>query len=742
MTVLGKYVVLFSLLASGLSAWFYYRAAVGKGSLKIARRLMTAMIAGILLASLLLLVLIVSHDFTNGYVYSYSSRDLPGHFLVSSFYAGQEGSFLFWILCAALIAVPLQVRTKSLRTEPWVMSAYLAVQTFLLVLLVAKSPFRFVWEMIPGATEGTVPADGRGLNPLLQNFWMVAHPPVLFLGFAALAVPFAYAVAALWQKKFSLLPDQGTAWVVFGALVLGIGIMLGAYWAYGVLGWGGYWGWDPVENSSLVPWITSMALLHTLLAQKRTGRYVRTNMILAVASYLLVVYSTFLTRSGILGDSSVHSFVDPGTIVYGLLLAFLLGVGLLGGVLIASRWSLMARQSTGAPLLSRESALGAGALALLISAAIILFGTSLPILGKSTVEPAFYDRTTMPLAILMSVLIAFSLFTQWNAQDGRATLQRSIRSLVLALGAALVLIPFGVHDPGVLVFLFAAFFALFSNVQFAWTVGRVDPRQLGGKLGHIGLALMFVGIIVTGRFSSTENVILPLGAPTAALGHTMTYTGYRPLPDGKFAFDVKVERDGGAFQLAPVMFEAGEQGIMRNPDMASFLARDFYLSPVSLQQPEHNHAHETYTIPKGGTVEIGPVKARFVRFDMGQHGGDAMTQGGGMTVGSVLELTRGTETETVMPTAVYGGDGEPRYAPIASRLVDAEIQLVAMNVGMGGSHSEVTLQVNRPGEKHEEGPESLVVEASVKPFIGVLWAGTVVMFLGFFIALFKRSKEV
>ena len=742
MTVLGKFTVIFTLLASGLSAWYYYRAAAGKGSLKPARMWMVAMVAGVLLASLLLFTLLLSHDFSNGYVFSYSSRDLPGHFLVSTFWAGQEGSFLFWILCAALIALPLQRITKARKTEPWVMAAYLIVQSFLLVLLVAKSPFRPVWDMIPGMAEGTVPPDGRGLNPLLQNFWMVAHPPVLFLGFAALAVPFAYTVAALWQKKLELLADQGMPWVLFGTLVLGIGIMLGAYWAYGVLGWGGYWGWDPVENSSLVPWITSVALLHTLLVQKRTQRYVRTNFILAVVSYLLVVYSTFLTRSGILGDSSVHSFVDPGTIVYALLLAFLGVVGLLGGALIVSRWSLMAKQSSPAPLLSRESALGTGALVLLISSAIILFGTSLPIFGKSTVEPAFYDRTNLPLAILMSVLIGFSLYTQWNTQDGRTTFRRSLRALGGAALLTVVLAAFGVADPLVLLFLLGAGFALLSNIEFAWSIGRVDPRQLGGKLAHIGLALMFVGIIATGKFSSTASVSLPLNTPTEVLGRSLTYTGYRPLPDGKFAFDVDIREEGRVFRLSPVMFETGEQGVMRNPDMASFLARDFYLSPVSLQEPEHNHAHETYTIPKGGQVEIGGVKARFVRFDMGQHGADAMAQGGGMTVGSVLELSDGKAVETVTPLAVYAGDGAPEYRPAASKLINADIQLVAMNVGMGGSHSEVTVQVNRPGEKHEEGAEALVVEASVKPFIGVLWAGTAVMFIGFVIALFKRSKEV
>jgi cytochrome c-type biogenesis protein CcmF len=188
----------------------------------------------------------------------------------------------------------------------------------------------------------TVPPDGRGLNPLLQNFWMVIHPPVLFIGFASMAAPFSLAIAGLWKKDFAILSRQGFPWVLVATSVLGLGIMLGAYWAYGVLGWGGYWGWDPVENSSLVPWLTGIALLHTMLAQLRTGKYARTNIALAIVSFILVIYSTFLTRSGILGDASVHAFTDPGAVVYWLLLSILVLLTVGGGALMVQRWTAKA----------------------------------------------------------------------------------------------------------------------------------------------------------------------------------------------------------------------------------------------------------------------------------------------------------------------------------------------------------------------------------------------------------------
>ncbi|MBM2845134.1 MAG: Cytochrome c-type biosis protein [Bacteroidetes bacterium] len=320
MTVLGNLVVLLALIGSVLGTVQYYRAVSSASVLSSARLWVKLSGAAVIFASLMLLILLLRNDFTNGYVYSYSSRSLPLHFLISSFYAGQEGSFLFWALCAALISFVLMWSTRLHKNEAPVMAVYMGVQSFLLMLLFVKTPFISVWDKIAQIPAGQVPADGSGLNPLLQNFWMVIHPPVLFIGFAAMAVPFSFAVAGLWKKNYTLIATQGFVWVLGGVLVLGLGIMLGAYWAYGVLGWGGYWGWDPVENSSLVPWITGVALIHTILVQRRSQKFIRTSHFLALVSFILVVYSTFLTRSGVLGDSSVHSFTDPGATAYWLLM--------------------------------------------------------------------------------------------------------------------------------------------------------------------------------------------------------------------------------------------------------------------------------------------------------------------------------------------------------------------------------------------------------------------------------------
>jgi cytochrome c-type biogenesis protein CcmF len=744
MTVLGNMVLVAALLAAAGSAFFYFRAALGPAlPLNTARTLVRSSATLIVFASLLLLTLLLRHDFSNGYVYSYSDRALPLHFLIAAFYAGQEGSFLFWSLCAALLALVLQHTSRRNGNERWVMAAYMTVQTGLLLLLATKSPFRTIWEMIPGVPPNQVPVDGRGLNPLLQNFWMVIHPPVLFVGFAAMAAPFSLAVAGLWKRDYAILPSQGFPWVLFASSVLGLGIMLGGYWAYGVLGWGGYWAWDPVENSSLVPWLTAMGLLHTMLAQLRTQKYVRTNFFLALLSFFLVVYSTFLTRSGILGDASVHSFSDPGAAVYWLLLTYLVLILAAGIVLMVRRAADMKPAPGDTSILTRETALGLGTIVILLSATVVLFGTSLPIFSAIRVEPSFYDTTNLPIAIVMVLLIGYSLYMQWEMQDGIATLRRSATTLGLTVIGGGALWFAGVRDAGMLLFACSALFAFLVNLEVGYKVAKGDPRFLGGKIAHIGLALFFLGVISTGKYSTTQHAELPIGEARVVVGRTMTYVGQRQLTDGKTAFDVEVREGESSYRLSPVMFSAGEQGVMRNPDIASFLLRDIYISPLSLEQPGQTALQEDgrYTIGKGQSTEVGGVRATFVRFNMGEHNEDAMVGGGGMAVGSVVELKRGAETETVTPVAVYRQGAPPQFHSVASKLLGATIQLVGLNVGMGGERSTVTFAVLRTGDRPAGPREVLVVDASVKPFINLLWGGTVVMMVGFALAIAKRAKE-
>ncbi len=353
----GTLIVWIACAAATLSAYAYYRSiTASKRFLALARNSYGVMAVGVLAASIALMFYILRHQFEYAYVFGYSSRALPLHLLITTFWAGQEGSFLFWALCGSIIGIILMAYTHRKGIEAETMTIYAIVQAFLLLLLIAKSPFQYLWDAHPGEVAvGTIPADGRGLNPLLQNVWMIAHPPILFAGFASMAVPFVFAMAALWRRTYVDWIQNALPWVIFGTIALGTGIMLGGYWAYGVLGWGGWWGWDPVENSSLIPWMIGIILVHTMLVQRRTGGLAKTNFFLGIATYVLVVYSTFLTRSGILGSSSVHSFVDPGAIAYALLVVWIAASLLVGFGMLTRRWQDLKALPSHSPLFTRES---------------------------------------------------------------------------------------------------------------------------------------------------------------------------------------------------------------------------------------------------------------------------------------------------------------------------------------------------------------------------------------------------
>ncbi len=314
--LLGRVLTIVGFAASVVSIFAYFRSVHDDSYTGMARTAFHVTVTTVILASAALLILILKHQFQFHYVWAYSSRSLPFGFLASTFYAGQEGSFLLWTLMLAVIGIILMAYAQRKGDEPEVMAVYGTILSFMVLLVVMKNPFAHI-------DADTIPADGKGLNPLLQNFWMQIHPPILFLGFAAMAPPFALAIAALIRREYQRWVVSALPWLVAGAGVLGLGIALGGFWAYETLGWGGWWGWDPVENSSLIPWVVGVAAVHTLLTQRKTQGLIVTNFVLVILGFVLVIYSTFLTRSGVLGDASVHAFADPGRFVFTLLVLFM-----------------------------------------------------------------------------------------------------------------------------------------------------------------------------------------------------------------------------------------------------------------------------------------------------------------------------------------------------------------------------------------------------------------------------------
>lgn len=738
----GKILIYIAFASAVLSMGLFFFTHLGKLQYQKAARLLFHVSAiSIIALSAFMLYLILTHQFQYAYVWEYSNRDLPLSLLISTFYAGQEGSFMLWTLFTAVIGIfLLNYVSKGQRMEPQVMTIYTLVLGFLGLILVLKTPFTYIWEMFPGeAKVGFMPEDGRGLNPLLQNFWMAIHPPILFIGFASLAVPFSFAVAALIKNKYQQWISIAAPWLLFSSGILGLGIMMGGYWAYGILGWGGYWGWDPVENSSLVPWIISVAAVHTMIAQRKTGGYIKTNIILSILAFLLVLYSTFLTRSGILGDASVHSFSEPGAEVYWALIIFVgsfLLIAVAAILLRIKELSALKRHST--QFLTRETALFIGAMLLCVSALIIFIGTSTPIISKNTVAVDFYNQWNLPIAILISFLTGFSIFLQWKTTPMNVFLKKLSIHLIITHIGVLVLFFMGVRDFMILLLGFSSLLTVSVNVQILIKIILQGNLKFGAALGHIGIALLFLGVIGSSKYSEEENIEMPVGVPKTAFGYTLTFLGPERFEDKNNKADskymnVRVEKDNKEVILKPVQYmNTIGNGYSMEPDIANFATKDLYLSPKNYSQGEF--VHKLIDMKKGDKAEFGGVEFQFI--DFSNKG--ANMKGGNAPVGAILKVTDGKNVDTIIPT-VQMGQGNPKYTPgqINSK-PNYFFYLEKMN--LSGENPTASIYVEDSSLKASE--EKLVLSVSIKPFINVLWAGTVILVLGFFFAVYKRIRDV
>jgi cytochrome c-type biogenesis protein CcmF len=737
-----------------LIAYFFSFRTRNEKFLTYARLGYHTSVVGLMIASAILMYLILTHQFQYTYVWSYSSMALPTGLLAASFWAGQEGSFLLWALLAGLVGVFLMSYSTNKGYEGQLMFVYSMIVGVLLLMLIVKNPFLRVWESFPGQVDaGFVPADGRGLNPLLQNYWMVIHPPILFIGFAAMGVTYAFAVAALLKKDYTHWVRPATPWFAFGVLSLGTGIMLGGYWAYETLGWGGYWAWDPVENSSLVPWLIGLAALHTMLAQRRSGAFVRTNLILGILTFVLVLYSTFLTRSGVLGATSVHSFVEPGWMAYILLLSFIIFFGGFGLLLLFIRMREMPSVPIEYNYMSREFALFLGAASLLFIALFTIVGTSSPIITNlikgqvSAVDISFYEQTTTPFGVALAFLAGFAQILWWKSSKAKTILKNMLPALLISAVATGVMISIGLSSIMMILLTFAAWFVLVVNIQMTYKIGRGNPRFVGGAVAHIGVGLLFLGFITTAMYDRQQTIQLVQGEPVEALGYTLTYTGYSPAGHERWAFNVTAERNGRTINLAPVMYQSDfNNSLIRNPDIVNRLTFDFYLAPLGLDTKEiAGVSGSMHTLNRGRTTTIEDYSITFVGFDFDS---DAHMMGSSneMVIGVDLDVTRDGTTERVVPEVV-NRRGEMDFRPAMTS--DAKLQFNVISIKpdqVNPERSSVTVEILKGGTQlTSSGPaktqDVLVVEASIQPFINLVWLGTVVAMIGLLITIVRRARE-
>ncbi|MDP3909144.1 MAG: cytochrome c biogenesis protein CcsA, partial [Gemmatimonadales bacterium] len=478
MTLLGQLSLWLALLVGLWGAITGFVGGVqGRSDLQqSARNAVYVQCGALLLAVLCLEVAIFRHDFNVEYVAAYTSRNLPTFYLWSALYAGQKGSLLFWATVLALFAAATQLLTSRRHRIylPYVAAVTCIVATFFVTVLVfAANPFERM---------AFTPVDGRGMNPQLQNPGMVFHPPMLYLGYISITIPFAFAIAALMLKRLDV--DWLVAvrkWTLVSWLFLAVGLLIGMWWAYVELGWGGYWAWDPVENAALLPWLTMTAFLHSVMVQEKRGMLKKWNLALIIGSWLLSIFGTFITRSGVI--ASVHSFTQSNVGYF--FLVFLILSAVLSFGLYATRLPLLDADAKLESMVSREASFLFNNLLFIGIAFSVLWGTLFPILSewlqgtKVTVGPPFFNQVNIPLGLALLALTGVGPLIAWR----RASLPNLRRQFAIpattGLFVLLILLVAGMRDVGALMAFALGGFVTATVAQEFARGARARHRQYG-----------------------------------------------------------------------------------------------------------------------------------------------------------------------------------------------------------------------------------------------------------------------
>ena len=579
----------------------------------------------VVVASVALLHALLTRDFNVEYVASYSSSTLPLHYTVAAFWGGQKGSLLFWALihCFFSAVVLFQNRTRNQELMPYVTATLMTIALFFLGLLCFITP--------PFERLSFIPAEGSDLNPLLQNYWMTIHPPALYLGFISASVPFAFALAALATGKLGDVWIRTTRrWALTSWFFLSVGNLLGGRWAYEVLGWGGYWAWDPVENAAIMPWFTATAYLHSVMIQEKKDMLKVWNMTLVILTFVLTIFGTFLTRSGVI--SSVHSFTQSGLGPY--FLTFLVFILIVSIGLLLYRLPDLKSANEFDSLLSREAAFLFNNLILVGLAFATFWGTIFPILSewvrgvKITVGPPFFNQVNGPLGVILLLLTGIGPIIAWRRASWSSLRRQFTIPLVvgLALGGLLFVLGYRNYYAVVIFslagFVLAGILAEFSRGTRArqamlhesppQALGRLvgkNPRRYGGYIVHVGVVLIFFG--VAGALFTIEKQTTVGAEQSFEVGrYTLHYTGITEREDAHIAAQIATVRVLVDGQQIDTMYPEKRFYKKQNQpttevDIRPTLVEDLYLVLGSYDAPSGLATFQVFINPLVSWIWIG-----------------------------------------------------------------------------------------------------------------------------------------
>ena len=842
---IGNGFVILSLIAAILStiAYFFFAKdnSLNSDWKKFARLSFSLHSISVIGIASTLFFMLFNHYYEFSYVWQHSNNSMPMQYIMSCFWEGQEGSFLLWTFWNVVLGNILR-KTIDSKWEAPTMAVFSLVQVFLASMLLGiylgdyklgTNPFILLRENPEFANLPFInmpnylaKLDGRGLNPLLMNYWMTIHPPTLFLGFSSTLPPFAFAVAGLWKKDFTTWQKPALTWTFFCIMILGTGILMGGAWAYEALSFGGFWAWDPVENSSLVPWLVIVAAGHVMIINKNRGGSLFMTHILAISSFLLVLYSTFLTRSGILGTSSVHAFTDLGMqgqlVIYVLTFIFLcvvliihdklikvsyimislllLYVSLLYGhktialllwvfgsvvLIIYSYIRYFPKEDEEESLYSREFWMFVGALLFLLSALVITYFTSIPVLNKlfnlekAPLKVSDYNLWQTPFAILVLILIGFTQFFKYKKTDKKTFFKQLLIPIILSLIFGIVSsIPlYFIHDYSsastsqkwillsYTLMLIAGLFAVLANVQYFISIIKGKIRHAGSSIAHIGFALILTGALIStskkqtiSQNTSTKSVAIlgdNFNAQKSLLltkGDTLQMGNYFVIYKGKerkgidvfFNMDYFTKDETGkfvkAFELSPMVQDNPRMGISSNPDTKHFLEKDIYthitypdlsdnreINKDAYKEPTNFIGHVNDTIFAENAIVL--IESIATNLTEQQYENTDST----LIVTAVLKVTD-------INGKIY--KAYPKYIlkrnavmPDAFELKELGLKFIFWKINPEEGSIEIQLS-----EKVNNTKEFVVLEAYIFPYINILWLGSLVMIIGTVIAILERRR--
>jgi cytochrome c-type biogenesis protein CcmF len=814
---LGHFFVILSLIAALIATISYFRASYSKDLTQKANWMKTARIAffvqtgGILIVFFTIFYICSNHLDEYMYAYKHASKELEYKYLLACIWEGQEGSFLLWAIWHSILGLILMRKSKE--WEAPVLSVVSFAQFFLMLMIlgiyignikIGNSPFSLTRNEIPAPIFSrpdylTFIKDGMGLNVLLRNYWMVIHPPILFFGFASTIIPFAYAYAGMQTKRYSDWVKPVLPWALMCACILGVGIMMGGKWAYGSLNFGGYWAWDPVENASLVPWLLLIAGLHTMVVYKATGHSLRASYLFAFLTFIFILYSTFLTRTGILGDTSVHSFTETGDDItfklFGLSIAFkamnaliilyLASFTIPGLFLFFKNYKKIPTIHKEENTNSREFWMFIGALVLFLTAIFIIAKTSVPVINKlfgSNIAPPedvefSYNKIVVLIAIILGLLTAITQYLKYKDTSGQYFWKKimwptGVAAVIMILLSVFYPFTFYKHGAGFLgaiyVAGFAAIYAFVANAMYIWTVQKGKLVNAGASVAHAGFALMLVGILISSANKKVISSSAVNGITLAAGKDPMTkqddnprenLTLIRSVPTSLSDYKVTYLKDSSGEEKGRKFYELH----FEKQDSASGKVKEsFTLNPDVYMMKDNNMSSNpdtrsyltkdiftyiSYALNKNNETDT----AQFKEITLG-HGDTAFYSNGFMVLGDVIKNPKNEKYNfspsdvTLMADLSIVSKDQMHYKAMPLIIVDSlgitqmDDTVYAQNlfVRFMGVNEDHKIRIGI--KESDKLIDFVTVKAYVFPLINLVWLGLVIMAAGLVLSMLKRGN--